>query len=171
MKKVSFAREQSSARLITEGIEVEASSDEFYTPASIFVALGLRFDLDVASPPGGLPWVPADRFYSQVDDGLLQPWHGMVWCNPPYSKPSPWAERMASHGNGVMLLPGDTSTGWWHNYVSTANAWCFIKGRVRFVNAAGMGSPSWTGRFPSVLVSWGWVAADALKASGLGWCP
>lgn len=30
---------------------------EWYTPPAIFDRLGLRFDLDPCSPPGGLPWV------------------------------------------------------------------------------------------------------------------
>jgi hypothetical protein len=30
-----------------------AGSDDYYTPRWVFDALGLRFDLDVAAPPGG----------------------------------------------------------------------------------------------------------------------
>jgi len=36
------------------------SSDDYYTPAHIFEALGIEFDLDVASPEGGIPWIPAN---------------------------------------------------------------------------------------------------------------
>src|SRR5690606_35780948 len=52
------------------------ASDDYYTPAWLFDALGLTFDLDVASPPGGVEWVPAARFYTVEDDGLSQPWTG-----------------------------------------------------------------------------------------------
>ena len=49
-------------------------SDEWYTPAYVFDALGCRFDLDVAAPL--MPTkVPADRFYTKEDDGLSSPWH------------------------------------------------------------------------------------------------
>ena len=64
-------------------------SDEWYTPRLIFETMGLQFDLDVAAPITGSPWVGASNFYSIEDDGLAQPWSGKVWMNPPYSKPSP----------------------------------------------------------------------------------
>ena len=85
--------------------QTELTSDDYYTPQWIFDALGLRFDLDVASPPGGAPYVPCDRYFTQEDDGLAQEWHGRVWMNPPFSKPTPWVERWVNHGNGVALLP------------------------------------------------------------------
>ena len=52
--------------------------------------LNLTFDLDVCSPAGGLPWIPAKKSLSIIDDGLTFPWHGNVWCNPPYSGIKPW---------------------------------------------------------------------------------
>ena len=80
-------------------------SDQCFTPPELFEQLGLRFDLDVASPAGGVPWVPCDRYLTEADDGLTAEWHGRVWMNPPYSKPAPWVERFTQHGNGVALLP------------------------------------------------------------------
>jgi hypothetical protein len=81
------------------------TSDDYYTPAWVFERMGIEFDLDVCAPPDGIPWIPAKRYFTQADDGLAQPWHGRVWMNPPYSKPSPWVERFVAHGNGVTLLP------------------------------------------------------------------
>lgn len=78
--------------------------DEWYTPSWLFDALGLRFDLDVCAPVDRTyVSTPADRFLTEEDDGLAQPWDGLVWCNPPYSLPTPWAERMIEHGDGVLL--------------------------------------------------------------------
>ena len=77
--------------------------NEYYTPPEVFSALGLHFDLDVCAPEGGIPWLPATNHYSIKDDGLLQPWNGRVWMNPPYSKPGPWIERFIAHRNGVCL--------------------------------------------------------------------
>lgn len=88
------------------------TADDYYTPREIFDALGIRFDLDVAAPPGGVPWVPADRFYTMEDDGLSKPWEGRVWMNPPYSKATPWVRRFIDHGNGIALMCHAKSA--WH---------------------------------------------------------
>lgn len=82
---------------------IAITSDDCYTPRWVFDAMGLKFDLDVAAPPGG-PWhVPAARYYTAEDDGLEQPWDGLVWCNPPYSKFRPWVDRWATHPTGVLM--------------------------------------------------------------------
>lgn len=60
------------------------STDEWLTPPAIIDALG-PFDLDPASPIER-PWPTAARHYTIEDDGLAQPWAGMVWCNPPYGR-------------------------------------------------------------------------------------
>lgn len=79
------------------------TSDDCYTPRWVFDAMGLEFDLDVASPPGG-PWhVPAKAYFTAEDDGLAQDWNGTVWCNPPYSRLRPWVDRWAAHDKGVLL--------------------------------------------------------------------
>ena len=145
------------------------STDVCFTPPYIFDALGITFDLDPAAPPGGVPWVPATNHYSELDDGLLQPWHGHVWLNPPYSNPRPWIERLATHGDGIALLPGDTATSWWHEYVVSGDEFCFLKGRLRFIRSnAGTETSA---RFPSVLVAWGNECARAVRECGLGWVP
>ena len=82
-----------------------AGKDEYYTPPELFNALGLTFDLDVCAPEGGVPWVPASRHYSKIDDGLTSPWGGRVWMNPPYSNPEPWVDKWLEHGEGVAVLP------------------------------------------------------------------
>lgn len=47
-----------------------SSSDEYYTPISLFAYLGLTFDLDVAAPIGGIPWIPTLKYYTKEDDRL-----------------------------------------------------------------------------------------------------
>jgi len=83
----------------------EFTSDDHYTPQWIFEMLGLTFDLDPAAPPGGVPWIPVKKYYTQAEDGLSQEWHGLVWCNPPYSNVEPWVQKMKRHRSGIMLLP------------------------------------------------------------------
>ncbi|HKE75087.1 MAG TPA: DNA N-6-adenine-methyltransferase [Acidimicrobiales bacterium] len=80
--------------------------DERYTPAWIFEAMGLRFDLDVAAPlDADYRVVPADAYLTVRDDGLTAPWDGLVWMNPPYSQAAVWAQRWIDHSDGVCLLP------------------------------------------------------------------
>jgi hypothetical protein len=80
-------------------------NNEYFTPQWIFDKLGLMFDLDVAAPEGGVPWLPCKNFLTSKDDGLKTEWHGMVWMNPPYSQCVPWVEKFMQHGNGIALLP------------------------------------------------------------------
>ncbi len=81
------------------------TKDDYYTPKHVFDALGLNFDLDVCAPPGGVPWLPAARYYTKAEDGLSMPWEGRVWMNPPYSNVTPWMRRFIEHGNGVCIVP------------------------------------------------------------------
>lgn len=80
-------------------------SDQCFTPPEVFKILGVKFNIDVASPDGGVPWVPCRRFFTEADDGLKQPWRGMVWMNPPYSDTGPWVRRLMKHRNGICLVP------------------------------------------------------------------
>lgn len=90
----------------------EISSDECYTPASIFETLGLEFDLDPCSCPPEYSNVPAKTMWTIDDDGLSQDWFGRVWMNPPFSKPDPWVTKFIENGNGVALLPVSNGAKW-----------------------------------------------------------
>ncbi len=95
--------------MIQEGLfnlkQQDLTSNDHYTPKWVFDLLQLEFDLDVASPPDGVPWIPAKKFFTQEDDGLAQKWEGLIWCNPPFSNILPWVNRLNEHKNGVALLP------------------------------------------------------------------
>ena len=93
--------------------------DEWYTPKWLFDALGIVYSIDVCSPPDRTHVsVPAEQHYTIDDDGLAQPWHGTVWCNPPYSDPEPWARRIVDHGDGLLLVHMPMNAAWcvdvWH---------------------------------------------------------
>lgn len=79
-------------------------ADDYYTPRWVFEKLNLEFDLDVCAPEEGVAWLPAKRHYSLKDDGLVSEWCGLVWCNPPYSDPTPFIDKFIEHSNGVMLV-------------------------------------------------------------------
>ena len=110
----------------------QTTSDDYYTPAWLFEKMSITFDLDVCAPPGGVSWVPAARHYTQEDDGLVAPWAGRVWMNPPFSKPSPWIARFREHRNGVCIFPhsaGKWVTGLWN----VADGWIVVPPPVAFV--------------------------------------
>ena len=140
------------------------TTDDYYTPKWIFDALGLTFDLDVASPPGGPPFTPCKAFYTQADDGLAQPWRGLVWMNFPYSNPSPWVDRWLDHGNGVALLPYSKSKWLQRLWDSSASLlYVYSIKFVRFDNKLNGSTP-----FPLGIWALGEPATEALKNSGLG---
>jgi hypothetical protein len=92
--------------------DVAATNDEWYTPRWIFNAAGLTFDLDVCAPVAPeFRTCPARRYLTVVDDGLTAPWDGLVWMNPPFSNPAPWAYRFIAHSDGLALVP--PSNGLW----------------------------------------------------------
>jgi len=154
------------SRLFSPEWEPE-DNDNCYTPPFIFDRLGLTFDLDPAAPPGGVPWVPARCYYTEFDNGLLQPWFGVVWLNPPYSKPAPWVDKLSAHGNGIALLPLDPTTKWFRQNVASADLHCFLEHRIRFRRPTPQNETS--ARFPSVLAAYGPEATAALRQSDLGW--
>lgn len=113
------------------------SKFEWLTPPYIFEALGCEFDLDPCSPLDRQTHVPAKQSYTAEDDGLTKDWFGRVWMNPPFGTANgvhAWLDRFYKHGNGIGILRADTSTSWWHDYISTSPAIVLPRGRVRYVN-------------------------------------
>lgn len=128
------------------------TKDEWLTPKYIIDALG-PFDLDPCASIER-PWATAKKHYTYLDNGLMLPWEGRVWCNPPYGKHTiHWLGRCAEHKNCIALLPARTETKAWFEYVwPYAHSIFFFKGRLKFVDTKG--DEDGTAGFPSVLVSY-----------------
>jgi hypothetical protein len=146
-------------------------SDDWFTPPEIFAALGQHFDLDPCSP-GSDHWVPANKIYTKADDGLVQPWFGSVFVNPPFGGRRghvPWLNKFFAHGNGVLICRAYTSSDWFHDYVVPhAETLLFPRGKTKFIRPDGS-----IGTAPGhgiVLVGMGETANTALMRSGLGLC-
>lgn len=127
-----------------------SKTDLWETPQDFFDRLDKEFGftLDVCALPGN---AKCKRYYTPEQDGLKQPWTGVVWCNPPYGREiGKWVERAAhSADNGakvVMLLPARTDTQWFHRYIYGHACIRFVQGRLKFGNSKS-GAP-----FPSMVV-------------------
>lgn len=140
--------------------------DEWLTPPELIKALG-DFDLDPCAPINP-PWPTAQRHYSVTDNGLIQPWAGRVWLNPPYgAETSKWLRKLREHGDGIALIFARTETGTWFDEIwGKAAALLFMRGRIRFHHVSGAVAANSAGA-PSVLVAYGVQNALALKQSGL----
>lgn len=143
---------------------------DWWTPPYIFEGLGEVFDLDVSAPEGGVPWLPAKRYFTIKDNGLLQRWEGFVWCNPPYGKETgEWLRRMDEHNNGVALVFARTDCQWFHRHCARADALLFLKGRIKFVDGLGKTKGSGAG-CGSLLVGYGPRGAAAVgRMKEKGW--
>ena len=151
--------------------ERAGESDEWYTPAYIFEALGETFDLDVAAPPEGPRHVPVRHYFSpDCHDGLTAMWKGFVWMNPPFGHQSTkqkWLARFFDHGSGIALLPDRTSAPWWQEFAPKASAVLFVSPRVKFERPDGsIGEQPGTGTTLMAAGERGKVAL--LRASSLG---
>jgi hypothetical protein len=146
-------------------------TDEWFTPPEIFGALKLMFDLDPCQPNDGRAFlsVPCRHFLTACDDGLAQPWHGLVWMNPPFGARNgvvPWLRKFFTHGNGIGLVAARTSAGWFQDWMPMAGALLFPRGKTKFIRSDGsVGKSPGTG---VVLFSSGAIATSALVNSGLG---
>lgn len=136
--------------------------DEWLTPPEILRALG-EFDLDPCAPVKR-PWPTAAEHYTIEDNGLAQPWHGRVWCNPPYGlEAARWLDRLAQHGNGIALIFARTETRMFFDHVwRRADAVLFIEGRLHFHHVDGSRAAANAGA-PSCLVAYGSANRRALS--------
>lgn len=139
-----------------------SGSDEWLTPPSLLRALG-PFDLDPCAPaPGRRPWDIAAKHYDASQNGLLQPWTGRVWLNPPYSQADRWLSRLADHGRGLALIFARTETRLWFEQVwPRAHGILFLQGRLTFHTVLGKPGKANSGG-PSALVAYGMADAALL---------
>lgn len=149
--------------------EATGKTDEWYTPAYIFDALGTTFDMDVATAWKAPSHVPAHaRIYR---DSLKCGWYGFIWMNPPFGARNgltPWLEKFFEHGNGIALVPDRTSAPWFQSAAKRATAVLFLSPKVKFERPDGS-----VGKSPgcgTALLAIGSRGVEALhNAHSLGW--
>ncbi|WP_210467007.1 phage N-6-adenine-methyltransferase [Pantoea ananatis] len=158
--------------------------DSWRTPPELFAGINaeFRFCGDVAAS--------ADNalhhcYLTEKQNALKADWikhfgGGFVWCNPPYSSITPWVEKANQeciNGIGtVMLVPADTSVGWFNLARQACTEVRFITGgRLSFIRAD-TGKPVNGNNKGSMLIIWnpyrpaaghtGYVDRDALMNTG-----
>ena len=141
-KRIGFAHDR----------DLENGKEEWLTPPEIIKALG-DFDLDPCAPVNR-PWEMAKAHMTIHDNGLIKPWHGRVWLNPPYGgETGKWMARAAEYGNVTALIFARTETiQFFESIWPKAKAVCFIKGRLSFYHVTG--KKGGTAGAPSMLVTW-----------------
>ena len=142
----------------------DLSKDEWLTPPDIVRSLG-DFDLDPCAPVKR-PWDTAKFHYTVEDNGLLKPWHGRVWLNPPYGRETfKWLERLAAHGSGVALIFARTETQGFRKAIwDKAYSVFFFTGRLSFYHVTEKKDGATNA--PSCLVTYSPKDALALDSAG-----
>ena len=137
--------------------------DLWRTPPAIFSALDAEFcfQLDAAAAPYN---ALCRKFITAEQNTLETPWAdylsitGYVWLNPPYSDITPFVKKAAAESENqigtVMLVPADTSVGWFKEAIQTASEVRFITaGRLAFINPV-TGKPVSGNNKGSLLIIW-----------------
>lgn len=121
--------------------------DDRATPVEWFAEMHGRwaFTLDAAASAEN---AKLPHYLTIEDNGLEQSWAGeRVWCNPPFSNLSAWAQKAwketATAPLIVLLVPANrTEQAWWQNYIEPfrdrAGSWLrveFVRTRRRFIAA------------------------------------
>lgn len=142
------AKRPMSASLVSSKRQTWNTPDDVLRVIRRFDAIGL----DPCSNAGSIVGAATEWRYERDGDSLLKSWcgHGLVFCNPPYSKwLKRWMAKCSMSGAEVIsLTPARTDTTAWHSFAATADAICFWKGRMTFLGAT---APA---PFPSALCYW-----------------
>ena len=139
-------------------------NDEWYTPTEIIRSLG-EFDLDPASSEQAFRLnQSAKKIYTAKENGLVQPWEGRIWLNPPYSNPllQDFLKKMAEHNRGIALVFSKIEAKWFHDIVfEYATAVKFLYNRIQFLKPDG--TKGTQPRNGSMLVAYGSQDAEILS--------
>lgn len=154
--QVSWSPDYESRGIHTRPFNGE--TNDWITPKWLIDALG-PFDLDPCASTHQ-PWPCAARSFTYHDDGLRQPWEGLVWLNPPYGpNVGEWLRKLAAHpAGGVALIAARTETRMFRAEVwGKAEAVLFLASRVTFHRPDGEPGIGNSGH-SSILVAYGMEA-------------
>lgn len=119
------------------------TTDHWGTPQPFVDALAAEFGPIDLDPCASDDTAKADVYYTPEENGLVQPWTGLCFVNPPYSDVRPWiekaiAEKDAGRARSLLLLPNNTDTSWFHDLVLRRGCHVrFLRGRIAFLGYDG----------------------------------
>lgn len=106
-------------------------NDCLQTPEWVWSKLG-PFDLDPCAGEG--THIATINWRIEAgNNGLVMPWFGFVFCNPPYSQKEQWIEKCKNHGNGLLLLPERGSSPWFGPLAEWCGYYFVLGRRINFV--------------------------------------
>ena len=122
-------------------------STEHYTPQyildAVIVCMGAIYP-GLCSNSQEIPNVSAARHYTAQDNGLVQPWVGRVFINPPFG---PGVERWFSKlyqerlvgrtTEAIVLWKSAIETAAWKTLTEISCRVCFPSARIRFIGPSG----------------------------------
>ena len=144
-------RAKRGAQQAIEGIkrprrDIGPGCDEWFTPVEhvqlVRDVLG-DIDLDSATCTFAQSRIKAGAFFTKQDDGLVHPWNGRVFLNPPFSRVGEFVSKLVKEiGVGrviaaILLVNNCSDTRWFHEAANAAAAICFTRGRIRFEQEGG----------------------------------
>lgn len=133
--------ENSESKPGTRELLGQSDQNDWRTPRKFLNAaravLG-AIDLDPASSPEANETVKAETFYTEEVNGLLRPWRGRLWLNPPYGgQARAFIERLVrEHEVGnvsaaiALVNSHPTETAWFQTLFRYTI--CFVRGRIDF---------------------------------------
>jgi phage N-6-adenine-methyltransferase len=120
-----------------------SEAHDWQTPPDLFAVLDAEFafTLDVCATADT---ALCPRYFTPEEDGLVQPWAGRCFMNPPYAEVDTWMAKAAAEvaeGRADLvacLVPARTDVAWWWDYAIGGEV-RFLRGRLHFSRESGTG--------------------------------
>lgn len=120
------------------------ASDRYMTDPSILAIVAKQWPTGIDLDPchDEHSFVTAANTYDirRGENGAALPWTGRVWCNPPYSNPTPFIARAQQHGQSggeaLLYINTGTDTITFQTLIFPYADLCFLAKRQRFYKVA-----------------------------------
>ncbi len=126
-------KKKSKAQLI-----LSSESNEWYTPPNFMSLVYQVMVVDLDPCSNAARQVVARKHYvgANNQDGLLLPWNGSIFMNPPYGgKTGIWCDKLIKEDpeESIVLIKAATDTGYFHKMAGYADCYLLRKGRIQFI--------------------------------------